>query len=578
VKEYKILIILALIIAIMPNVMAATIGGNSSIYTFEVTNCQADYTNVGCNQTTIRYECDINNPQFIEGVQFEIIETLYTATKSGNTYHVDYIKPDQTSTINETLNHTDVYITDTNQDVAHYENNYTSVQHECNICTDTGYIEECSIFDNQTVHHIYEPYGCEADYNETLSCNYCIEDVEQILGECWTNNTQTVSYADYNYETCCVITGIISDCSILFPPYNTNTTQVCEYTCDEIWQPITTCDVNNDGFLYYEQITNCTIIDELPIDNGTNYECSYEPEGMQIGYDNYMAINTAERIDVIITENGSRVDNETQYVEINFDNATYMMQYDVAVQMFYIYITETIERDIPFTILYWNSYNSNNTKNGRGVMKWRDSFEIELEFYKQDINNPTAEPIQYKNEFQYVYMLPARNGSIISTDRIGNIDYLEDMVDWMPGYGGQWNYNSGLDMQTAFWGKYTNGKAEITLYETGNYTLHIISNTMVGGTWQYEFVYPQFESAKYKSKIADIQILDKANTTYSVYMDAWEVFKFKMMMNIMFWIVAVLIYFGLLVIILKSGEGIKIIIPATIAYFTMMKILGVIIF
>lgn len=560
--------------------MAATVGGNSSIYTFEITDCQADYITVGCNQTTIRYECDINNPQFITNIKYKINDVLYTTTKSGLNYYVDYIKVQQIITINTTINHTDVYITDTNSNIAHYENLYTNVSHDCVVCTDVGYIENCTVYDNRTIYHIYQPYGCEVDYNETVSCNYCSEDVEQILGECSVTNEQTMNYTDNNYENCCVITGLISDCSILFPPYNNTIIQSCNYTCNEIWQPIYECDSENNGFKYYEQITNCTVIDELPADNGTYYNCAYEPEGMIIGYDNYMDVGTIEKIEVIITENNTRVDNTTQYTEIKFDNSTYIMLYDETEKLFYIYITETIERDIPFIIIYWNSYGSNNTKNGTGIMKWRKSFDIDLIFYKQDVNNPDSQPTIYKNDFHYVYMLPVNESTIIgiSTTKIGDIAYLDSMVNWIPGYGGNLVPKKILDIQTAYWGKYEDGKATIKLYESGNYTLHLITNKMVGGEWQYEFVYPQFKSAKYKSRIGIIEITEEISSEYNVYMDVWEVFKFKMMMNLFYWIVVFGLYFVLLFILTRSVMSPTAYIGVTIGYFTFMKIIGVMIF
>lgn len=62
------------------------------------------------------------------------------------------------------------------------------------------------------------------------SCNYCSEDLTQVLGTCQSNSSQSVSYTDGNYSTCCAVTGISSDCSVdVLYPYNETTSQACTY-------------------------------------------------------------------------------------------------------------------------------------------------------------------------------------------------------------------------------------------------------------------------------------------------------------------------------------------------------------
>lgn len=69
-------------------------------------------------------------------------------------------------------------------------------------------------------------------------CNYCSEDLVQTLGNCLSNSTQSVSYTDNNYYTCCDVTGLDNDCSILnLYPYNETTSQFCQFFSNDMGVP-----------------------------------------------------------------------------------------------------------------------------------------------------------------------------------------------------------------------------------------------------------------------------------------------------------------------------------------------------
>lgn len=102
-------------------------------------------------------------------------------------------------------------------------------------CTDIGTIDSCTIYDNTTQRKIYDPAGCHVDINVTVACNYCSENLESTLGVCVDDN-QTITYVDNNFISCCYLTNIGSDCSILSSPYNETTYQSCQsliqnFTC-----------------------------------------------------------------------------------------------------------------------------------------------------------------------------------------------------------------------------------------------------------------------------------------------------------------------------------------------------------
>lgn len=109
----------------------------------------------------------------------------------------------------------------------------------CNFTCSDYYI--CNISDlqvcNDTVENNYcgKPYT--GDYSEfpPQACNYCSEDLYQTNSSCHNIgglNKIIVNYTDYNYSSCCVVTGFVSDCSILYAPYNVTNYVDCDFVCD----------------------------------------------------------------------------------------------------------------------------------------------------------------------------------------------------------------------------------------------------------------------------------------------------------------------------------------------------------
>lgn len=68
------------------------------------------------------------------------------------------------------------------------------------------------------------------DNGTYFSCNYCSETLNYLEGSCYLYNGTWIKdrlYSDSNYYSCCAITGIYSDCSIDFFPYNETQTINC---------------------------------------------------------------------------------------------------------------------------------------------------------------------------------------------------------------------------------------------------------------------------------------------------------------------------------------------------------------
>lgn len=72
--------------------------------------------------------------------------------------------------------------------------------------------------------------GLPSDNGTTVACNYCSQDIKQVYGTCAYNGSTFVTtnyYEDLNYNTCCNVTNITSDCGINYTPYNQTTVTPC---------------------------------------------------------------------------------------------------------------------------------------------------------------------------------------------------------------------------------------------------------------------------------------------------------------------------------------------------------------
>jgi hypothetical protein len=261
-KNLAILIAIILLIITAYQAMAVTVTGQSSSYTFTVTDCTNDYVGtMGCGAETATFACNITPPQFIDYTYFRIAGTNFLTTQSfsdPNIFYYVYNKPVETTTsLSPIVLDRQQIIDIQNQGVNAFEQ--SSIAHNCTTCptiwTRTE-IAPCTTSDTQLVSYQSSNQSCMTDYNTTESCNYCSEDIYQNATECDLNLSQTISYYDKNYQTCCVVTGLTSDCHILSYPYNQITNQSCDFYTQEF-----ECEVDEAPVLNEKINTVCTMPD-----------------------------------------------------------------------------------------------------------------------------------------------------------------------------------------------------------------------------------------------------------------------------------------------------------------------------
>jgi len=113
-----------------------------------------------------------------------------------------------------------------------------------NIGDTTCQINDTQYFVYNDTNNCNSSFGLPADNGTYVACNYCSESIRQVNTTCSVGEL-TSSYVDDNKATCCDITGLASDCSILYSPYNETSIVACteqglirNFTCQVDPEPI----------------------------------------------------------------------------------------------------------------------------------------------------------------------------------------------------------------------------------------------------------------------------------------------------------------------------------------------------
>ena len=136
--------------------------------------------------------------------------------------------------------------------------NFTTVS-ECTPLYSCETYDNCNVTDGLPCLNVTDLNQCGEVYNGSPSdfdtfCDYCEEDLEVTYGTCPIEEQQTVDYVDNNQTSCCEVTSLLSDCSILTYPYNTTTNQSCVF-----FQQNFTCNYDSEPFLQKKINVQCIL-------------------------------------------------------------------------------------------------------------------------------------------------------------------------------------------------------------------------------------------------------------------------------------------------------------------------------
>lgn len=263
-KQYAILsligISLILMLLILKTTSAISVSGNSSIYSFNV-SCNVNPTTTSCSADTLTYTCQIDDPAFINFVEFKINGNWYNTTQNINQFSLDVNKGQQNSSINTTITLQQERIHDNNNGYINAFENAT-VQNDCSICTPNyQIIQACNSTNEQIVNITYAPTACNNDTIQIQACTYCTPTWQARTGgiyDCQPNGFKLQYYDDFG--TCCTISPL----NCIYPAdQNTNTT--CGYfstdmTCQYDAQPYLNSKINFACTIpsqYAGEIVNC---------------------------------------------------------------------------------------------------------------------------------------------------------------------------------------------------------------------------------------------------------------------------------------------------------------------------------
>lgn len=252
-----------LLISVLTHAVVVT--GGSSSYSFTVENCTANpMTDLTCNASTIRYECDFGNVAFIDFVQYRIEGSILTATQNStkpSQFYLYYNKPQDTSSTNEPLTFDRQTITDVDGNSVN-ANQFVEINKTCETCeatfTNTP-IDYCQTDNLQLYQFTSSNSTCQPSYQANLTCDYCSPYLLENTTACEIDNMQTTTYLDLNFNTCCQVTNITEDCPTLYYPYDQATISTCEYAPETF-----TCNVDENPVLNDKINLNCFLSDPEP--------------------------------------------------------------------------------------------------------------------------------------------------------------------------------------------------------------------------------------------------------------------------------------------------------------------------
>lgn len=228
-------------------------------------DCKINTSSIGCGET-VRFACNVTDDQAVFKTFFSLNlswsnSTLISeANKDGEVYFYDYtasVEYNETEGFVWFLANASDLAGNVNETILDFNINYTCLLP----CVEDWVADSNSCLINDSIFISYtDSNSCGSvddlpvDNGTFGVCNFCGEDLEQVIGVCKINDSQSVSYVDNNFSSCCSVTGLVSDCSVLFSPYNVSSAQNCSFFDNDL-----SCDFPSVVEFKDRMVVDCVI-------------------------------------------------------------------------------------------------------------------------------------------------------------------------------------------------------------------------------------------------------------------------------------------------------------------------------
>jgi hypothetical protein len=196
-----------------------------------VSACTTNASSLGCGGSAF-LQCNVTDNIEVSTVTFQINAVNSSTTKNIDQYYSTLSPVGATTSAGVIYDWESVYATDILANLATYDPNI-SINYTC--CTPDwqAYYGICQINDTQLKYYLDSNScgttdGLPVDNGTETYCDYCTEDLQKHYNdECNLTGQRTFEWDDHAFYGCCLITSIISDCSILYSPYNETGVENC---------------------------------------------------------------------------------------------------------------------------------------------------------------------------------------------------------------------------------------------------------------------------------------------------------------------------------------------------------------
>lgn len=198
----------------------------------------------------------------------------------------------------------------------------------------------------------------------------------------------------------------------------------------------------------------------------------------------------------------------------------------------------------------------------RGIFKFRIPFYYSFHLFNQF--NDT-----FSTKFDYIYL----KENIATTD----INLAQTGIDMSESLSVFSNLlNTNIDTDEVFWGEVNINTAVIKLYESGNYSINLLTvKSFIEDGWDYEFIKPQYTNSKIETLLVkNIDITLEQNSTVNIALSEYESNKKGFWLNFIKWGFLIMILFIGLTISFMSEAPFKVAGAVLFIWTILVKLIG----